>query len=98
MKVQYAGEINFAVQRPDKLAIQFAATLAAKIYGTDKDKRRFSDPPHNMYASLAVPDSLNGMLDQVAATHNLRLPLANFAYSDPCLRVKKQICSVPISA
>jgi hypothetical protein len=91
VKVQYAGEINFAVQRPDELAIQFRSDLGGKDLWYDKDKLTIFDPAHDMYASLAVPDSIDGMLDQVAATHNLRLPLANFAYSDPCLRVKKQI-------
>jgi hypothetical protein len=91
VKIQYAGEINFAVQRPDELAIDFRSDVGGKDLWYTKDKLTIFDPPHDMYATLAVPDSIDGMLDQVAATHNLRLPLANFAYSDPCLRLKKQI-------
>src|SRR5271155_2905647 len=44
-----------------------------------------------MYASLDVPNSIDEMLDQVAATHELKLPLSNLAYSDPCARIQKQI-------
>src|ERR1700689_3213090 len=49
VKVQYAGEINFAVQRPDKLAIQFRSDLGGKDLWYDKDKLTIFDPAHNMY-------------------------------------------------
>jgi hypothetical protein len=91
VKVQYAGEVNFAVQRPDELAVDFKSDLGGKDLWYQKDRLTIFDPPHQVYASLAVPHTLDATLDQVAATHNLRLPLSNFAYSDPCLRVKKQI-------
>jgi hypothetical protein len=91
VKVQYAGAINFAVQRPDELAIDFQSDLGGKDLWYQGDKLTIFDPPHQVYASLAVPNTIDGALDQVADTHNLRLPLSNLAYSDPCLRVQKQI-------
>ena len=91
VKVQFAGEINFAVQRPDELAIDFHSDLGGKELWYQKDTLTVFDRPHHMYASLKVPDSIDQMLDQVAKMHNLRLPLSNLAYSNPCLRLRKQI-------
>jgi hypothetical protein len=91
VKVQYAGSIDFAVQRPDELAIDFHSDLGGKQLWYQKTTLTILDRPHMMYANLATPDSIDGMLDQVAETHKLRLPLSNLAYSDPCVRVKKQI-------
>ena len=91
VKVQFGGAIDFAVQRPDELAIDFHSDLGHKEPWYRKDTLTIFDGPHLMYASLEVPDSIDEMLDQVAATHKLRLPLSNLAYSDPCLRIKKQI-------
>jgi hypothetical protein len=91
VKIQYAGEINFAVQRPHELAIDFQSDLGGKDLWYHGDKLTILDPPHGVYASLAVPNTLDAALDQVAAMHNLKLPLANFAYSNPCIRVQRQI-------
>jgi len=44
-----------------------------------------------MYASMKVPSSIDTMLDQVEQKQHLTLPLSNLAYSDPCLRIRKQI-------
>ncbi len=91
VKVQFAGEIDFALQRPDELAIDFHSDLGGKELWYQKDTLTIFDRPHVMYATLKVPDSIDAMLDRVAAMHNLRLPLSNLAYSDPCLRLRKQI-------
>ena len=91
VKVQYAGSVDFAVRRPDELAIDFHSDLGGKQLWYQKTTLTIFDRPHMMYANLTTPDSIDGMLDQVAATHQLRLPLSNLAYSDPCVRIKKQI-------
>jgi hypothetical protein len=91
VKVQFAGAIDFAVQRPDELSIDYHSDLGGKELWYRKDTLTIFDQPHQMYASLEVPDSIDQMLDRVAAMHNLKLPLSNFAYSDPCERIRKQI-------
>jgi hypothetical protein len=91
VKVQFAGEINFAVQRPDELGIDFHSDLGSKKLWYQKDTLTLLDGAHMMYASLNVPDSIDEMLDRVAEMHNLRLPLSNLAYSNPCERIRKQI-------
>lgn len=91
VKVQFAGELNFAIQRPDELAIEFNSDLGGKELWYQKDTLTVFDRPHRMYANLKVPDSIDEMLDRVAEMHNLRLPLSNLAYSNPCQRLRKQI-------
>jgi hypothetical protein len=91
VKIQFAGEINFALQRPDELAIDYRSDFGAKQLWYQKDTLTVFDRPQLMYGTLQVPDSIDQMLDRVAEMHNLRLPLSNLAYSDPCLRIRKQI-------
>ncbi len=91
VKVQFAGAIDFALQRPDELAIDYHSDLGGKQLWYRKDTLTLFDRPQLMYASLTVPDSIDSMLDRVEQMHHLRFPLSNFAYSDPCLRIQKQI-------
>jgi hypothetical protein len=91
VKVQFAGELDFALQRPDELAIDFHSDLGGKRLWYQNDKLTIFDQPHQMYATLAVPDSIDAMLDRVAETHRLTLPLSNLAYTDLCTRLRKQI-------
>jgi len=91
VKVQFAGEINFAVQRPDELAIEYQSDLGGKRLWYQDDTLTIFDQPHQMYASLKVPGSVDAMLDQVSRSQHLTLPLSDLAYSDPCQRIRKQI-------
>ncbi len=91
VKVQFAGEINFALQRPDELAIDYRSDLGGKQLWYQNDTLTIFDQPHQMYARIKVPTSIDAMLDKVAEMHSLTLPLSNLAYSDPCTRLRKQI-------
>jgi hypothetical protein len=91
VKVQFAGEIDFALQRPDELAIDYHSDLGGKQLWYQKDTLTLFDLSHLMYGTLTVPDAIDPMLDRVAQMHHLRFPLSNFAYSDPCRRIQKQI-------
>jgi hypothetical protein len=91
VKVQYAAEMNFALQRPDELVVIYHSDLGGKQIWYQGDTLTIFDEPHLMYASMKVPSSIDTMLDQVAQTEHLTLPLSNLAYGDPCLRIRKQI-------
>jgi len=91
VKVQFAGEINFALQRPDELAIDYQSDLGGKRLWYQNDTLTIFDQPHQLYARIKVPGSIDAMLDKVAEMHRLTIPLSNFAYSEPCLRLRKQI-------
>jgi hypothetical protein len=91
VKVQYAAEMNVALQRPDELAVDYHSDLGGKQFWYQNDTLTIFDEPHQMYASTKVPSSIDAMLDQVEQKQHLTLPLSNLAYSDPCLRIRKQI-------
>jgi len=91
VKVQYAAEMNFMLQRPDELAVDYHSDLGGKELWYQADTLTIFDEPHNMYASMKVPSSIDAMLDQVEQSQRLTLPLANLAYGDPCERIRKQI-------
>src|SRR5215469_9485864 len=91
VKVQFAGEVNFALQRPDELAVDYESDLGGKQLWYQNDKLTIFDQQHRMYATMKVPAFIDSMLDEVEQTQHLTLPLANLAYSEPCQRIRKQI-------
>ena len=91
VKVQYAAEMNFAVKRPDELLVDYHSDLGAKQLWYQSGTLTIFDEPHQMYASMRGPTTIDAMLDQVTQTQHLTLPLSNLAYSDPCLRMQKEI-------
>lgn len=91
VKVQFAGAMDFAVQRPDELAIDYQSDLGAKRLWYKGDALTVFDPPHGVYASVTVPSTIGGMLDQVADMHKFTIPLSDFAASDPCQFLHKQV-------
>ena len=91
VKVQFAGEMDFAVQRPSELAIDYKSDLGGKQLWYRNDSLTLLDPGHAVYATLTVPDSIDGMLEQVARENHMTFPLSDLAYRDPCQRVRKQI-------
>jgi hypothetical protein len=91
VKVQFAAEMNVALQRPDELAVYYQSDLGGKQLWYQGDTLTIYDQPHQMYATTKVPSSIDAMLDQVEQQQHLTLPLANLAFSDPCERVRKQI-------
>lgn len=90
VKVQFAGAMDFAVQRPDELAIDYHSDLGAKQLWFNSGTLTILDSPHMVYSTLAVPATIDGMLDRAAA-NNLTIPLSDFAVSDPCQLVLSQV-------
>ena len=91
VKVQYAAEMNFALQRPDSLMVDYHSDLGSKQLWYQGDTLTIFDGPHEVYASMKVPTSIDAMLDEVTQTEHLTMPLSNLAYSDPCARIRKAI-------
>lgn len=90
VKVQFAGAMDYAVQRPDELAIEFHSDLGAKRLWYSGGNLTILDLPHMVYSSVSVPSTLDGMLTKVAEDHNVTIPLGDFAASDPCVLIHKQ--------
>jgi hypothetical protein len=83
VKVQFAGAMDFAVQRPSEIAVDYRSDLGAKRFWYSGDIATIFDPIHMVYASVPVPPTIDGMMDR-AAEHHLTFPLADLAQSDPC--------------
>jgi hypothetical protein len=84
VKVQFAGAMDFAVQRPDKVVVDYHSDLGAKRFWYSGDTVTILDPLKMVYASETVPPSIDAMLDRAEQKHNLTFPLADLAASDPC--------------
>jgi len=90
VKLQFAGAMDFALQRPGELAVAYRSDLGAKDLWFQSGTLTIFDPPHMVYATATMPPSIDGMLAQ-AATNNLTIPLSDLAYSNPCQRFGKQV-------
>jgi hypothetical protein len=91
VKLQFAAAADYAVQRPNQLAVEFHSDLGGKEIWYDGTNVTIFDPPHLLYASTEVPASIDGMMEQIGAEHNLTIPLADLAYSHPCDMFRKGI-------
>jgi len=91
VKVQFAGAMDFALQRPDELMVDYRSDLGSKTLWYQGTTLTILDPSHNVYSTLSVPGSIDGMLEQVATSHGLTIPLTDLAFSDPCQNLRKEI-------
>jgi hypothetical protein len=91
VKVQFAAAMDLAVQRPNELAVDYHSDLGAKQLWYSGDSLTILDPPDMVYAVVAVPSTIDGMLDRLADMHHVTIPLSDFAVSDPCQLVRKQV-------
>src|SRR5215469_7308846 len=70
VKVQYGGAMDYAVQRPGELAIVYRSDLGGKDLWYGNGSLTLFDPKF-MYATVAVPSTIDAMLDQVAEKQGL---------------------------
>jgi len=91
VKLQYSAAMDAALERPNRLAISYQSDLGAKHIWYNGKTLTIFDPPHMAYASVAVPDSIDAMLAQVANEKNLSIPLKGFDVSNPCAVVYKEV-------
>jgi hypothetical protein len=91
VKLQFAAAADYAVQRPDQLAVEFHSDLGGKEIWYNGTKVTILDPPHMFYATAKVPDSIDGMMERLEEVHNLSIPLADLAYSHPCEMFRKGV-------
>jgi hypothetical protein len=92
VKVQFAGAMDFALQRPDQLMVDYRSDLGSKtLWYQGTTSLTILDPSHSVYSILSVPGSIDGMLEQVATSQGLTIPLSDLAFSDPCQNLRKEI-------
>ena len=93
VKLQYAAELKAAIRRPNRLAINYKSDVGAKAIWYDGSTLTIYDPVHRVYASTAVPDSIDAMLAQMAEEKNLSIPMEGFDSNNPCERIYRDVKS-----
>jgi hypothetical protein len=63
VKLQFAGALDYAVHRPNELAVDYQSDLGGKRLWYDGKSVTLLDVPHKMYASVAAPDSIDAMME-----------------------------------
>ena len=81
VKVQFAGALDFALQCPDGLMVDYRSDLGSKMLWYQGTRLPILDPSHAAYSMLSVPGSIDGMLEQVATSQGLTIPLSDPARS-----------------
>ena len=77
VKLQFAGASDFAVRRPNALAVDYESDLGAKRLWYNGKTLTIFDAPTMTYASTPVPPSIDGMLESVTrcTTSRFHLPI-----------------------
>ena len=91
VKVQFAAAMDFALQRPDEIAVDYRSDLGAKQVWYKGDTLTVFDPGKLMFATATVPSSIDAMIDEVAKEKHLTIPLSDLAYTDPCEPFRKKV-------
>jgi hypothetical protein len=91
VKLQYAGEMDAAIKRPNRLSISYKSDLGAKASWYDGETVTILDPTHKVYASIPAPDSIDAMFTQVTDERKLSIPLEGFDLNNPCRRAYRDI-------
>jgi hypothetical protein len=76
-KLQFAFDLEAYVQRPDKLRINATGDLENKEFFLNGKTITLYDKPHNIYATMEVPDTIDTAMDKAAKEYGLRVALAD---------------------
>jgi hypothetical protein len=91
VKLQFAAEMDMAIERPDHLVVSYASDLGAKRVWYDGKSVTVLDPTQMTYATAAAPATIDEMLEQFAREKNVSLPLEGFDFSKPCQRIRPNL-------
>ena len=82
-KLQYTASEDVALQRPDRLYIEWAGDLGDRQFWYDGTSITLYDPATPFYASEAAPKEIDAMLGKLVTQLNFSPPLVDFLYHDP---------------
>jgi hypothetical protein len=91
VKLQFAGALDYAVQRPNELAVDYESDLGGKRLWYDGKTVTLFDIPHKVYASVPVPGSIDQMMDHMTEAYHLSLPLGDMASGRACEKIDKHV-------
>ena len=91
IKLQFAGALDYAVQRPNQLAVDYESYLGGKRLWYDGKTVTLFDIPCKVYASVPAPGSIDRMMDHMAEVYHLSLPLGDMASGRACEKIDKHV-------
>jgi hypothetical protein len=83
MKIQLSTEVDMVVRRPNRLWADVDDGHAHKRFWYDGRTLTLLSVDANLYATSAVPPTIDQTIDHVMEELDVTLPLADFAYSSP---------------
>ena len=82
-KIQYSGQANISVHRPDKLLVRFDGEERKSRIFYDGKTFTILDARMNVYSVTDVPPTIDDAVDQIVEMYGFSPPIADFVYTDP---------------
>lgn len=82
-KLQFAGALDVALRRPDRLYVDYADDLSSKELWYDGERLVLFDRDHDVQASVAVKPDVDTALALLDRRYMVSLPLADLVLGDP---------------
>jgi hypothetical protein len=79
-KIQVTSRRKIYVHRPNKVAVEYRGDADSRRVVYDGEKITMLDHTKNMYATVQMPDTIEGMLDKLGRDYGMSLPLADMLY------------------
>ncbi|MFC1657444.1 DUF2092 domain-containing protein [Candidatus Moduliflexota bacterium] len=90
-KVQYAGQLEAALKRPDRIRTNYRGDRSESAVWYDGSSFTLMDPAMNLFASAPAPANIDALLELTVAKLGFNLPLSDFFYSDPYTGLLKKV-------
>ena len=90
-KVQFSATEEIALQRPNRLYVEWSGDLGDRQFWYDGTSITLYDPSTPFYASEAAAPQIDGMLEKLITQLDFLPPLSDFLYSDPYQSVRGKI-------
>ena len=81
-KLQFAGNADVLVRRPDRMAIDYRDDLSARRVWYNGSHLTLVDPRTNVYASAKAKSNLEDTLDQMESLYGLVMPVSDLLGGD----------------
>jgi hypothetical protein len=90
-KLQFSAAEDVALQRPNRLYVEWTGDLGDRQFWYDGTSITLYDPATPFYATAAAPPELDTMLDKLVSQVDFAPPLADFLYRDPYASVRGKL-------
>jgi hypothetical protein len=90
-KLQFSAAEDVALQRPNRLYVEWTGDLGDRQFWYDGTSITLYDPATPFYATAAAPPELDAMLDKLVPQVDFAPPLADFLYRDPYASVRGKL-------